>query len=100
MLQKADGQKMSQIRLYDFDGKTYEPLFDRRRLNSQHRLVFNIMQDGAWRTLYDLSQKTNCPEQSVSARLRDFRKQRFGGHTVERRRVTGGVFQYRLVVKH
>jgi hypothetical protein len=58
------------------------------------------MADGDWRTLHEISARTSDPLQSISARLRDFRKQKFGGHTLERRNISGGLFEYRLVVRH
>jgi len=67
--------------------------------------VFNAMRDGHWRTLEQLRFKlsfdmhNNMPVQSVSARLRDLRKDSFGGHEVKRRATdVRGLFEYRLVV--
>ena len=80
-----------------FDGETYEPKRDKARLQGQMREVFNLMIDGEWRTLNEISQETGAPEASVSARLRDLRKDKFGGHTVQRRRVAGGLYQYSLI---
>jgi len=40
-------------------------------------------------------------EGGVSARLRDFRKEKFGSHTVNRRRKAGGgTFEYQLIVNN
>ena len=62
--------------------------------------VFDAMRDGQWRTLEAISMSTGAPQASVSARLRDFRKEKFGGHHVERRRMKelGGLFEYRLAL--
>ena len=79
-----------------FDGSTYEPTLDQGRLNSQQSRVFDVMGDGEWRTLDQLSAATGDPTPSVSARLRDLRKPRFGGHQVDRRRRSPGLFEYRL----
>lgn len=79
------------------DGWTYDDGRDRIRLNAQHLRVYRAMEYGAWFSLSELSQWTGDPEASVSARLRDFRKPRFGGHTVERRHVEGGLWEYRLI---
>ena len=86
--------------LIDFDGKTYNPTLDKVRLNKQLTHVFQFMKDGLWHTLFAVSTCTGYPEASISARLRDLRKDRFGAHTVERRRRTdgGGTWEYRLVV--
>jgi hypothetical protein len=80
-----------------FDGDTFDPERDGVRLTKQHRDVWRYMQDERWHTLSAVSHGTGHPEASVSARLRDLRKRRFGGHTVERRYVTHGIWAYRLV---
>jgi len=79
-----------------FDGETFEPLRDEKRLGGQLRRVLRLMSDGAWRTLAEISLLTEAPESSVSARLRDARKERFGKHVVERRYLGNGLFEYRL----
>ena len=84
----------------DRDGSTYERPLDLARLNKQARIVWDVMCLGSWWTLEELADRTGAPEASISARLRDFRKDRFGGHTVERRRVGkkgSGRFEYRLL---
>lgn len=82
-----------------FDGQTYEEPRDGSRLRAQHQRVFEAMKDGAWRSLHALSKLTGDPEASVSARLRDLRKERFGGHQVDRRYVHQGLWEYRLTVQ-
>lgn len=82
-----------------FDGDTYVHERDCARLAEQTSLVFTAMQDGVYRTLHDISLLTGAPEASVSARLRDLRKARFGGHTVNRQYLGNGLFQYQLVVE-
>lgn len=88
---------LSQIELR-FDGKTYEHERDTNRLSKQLYAVLDLMKDGRWRTLPQIASHTNSPEASISARLRDLRKPRFGGHTVEREYVSRGTFQYRLIL--
>ncbi len=85
----------------DFDGDTFEPAQDGIRLSGQMRRVYSLMRDGQWRTLHEIAEATACLETAASARLRDFRKECFGGHTVERRRVPGrpGLFEYRLLLE-
>ena len=80
-----------------FDGKTYDPERDKERLKTQLFNVWRLMRDGRWRTLEQISRRVCCPEASVSARLRDFRKKKFGGHTVERAYVRRGLFKYRVI---
>lgn len=86
---------------FKFDGKTFSPEFDQERLKGQSQRVFNLMKDGVWRTLDEIHYETNDPQASISSRLRDFRKFKFGSHTVERRSRgirEHGVFEYRLIV--
>lgn len=71
---------------------------DTQRLTHQHDRLFKLMSDGRWRTLPGIAAVTKDPEASISAQLRHLRKPRFGGHTVERRRVEGGLWEYRLLV--
>ncbi len=79
-----------------FDGETYEPEHDEARLTGQLLRVYTLMRDGQWRGLSEISCEADCSEASASARLRDLRKARFGGLTVERQRLDGGLFRYRL----
>ena len=79
-----------------FDGKTYDPELDEVRLGRQVVRVFHLMRDGAWRTLAEIGDLTGDPQASISARLRDYRKPRYG-FVVERRRRNGaGTYEYRL----
>jgi hypothetical protein len=81
-----------------FDGSTFDAARDSARLGDQMAAVLSIMADGKWRTLAGIASETNAPEASVSARLRDLRKSRFGGHTVNREYLQRGLFQYQLLV--
>lgn len=80
----------------DFDGATYEPARDKDRLTAQLASVRMFMWDGDWHTLKQIATAVQCPEASASARLRDLRKPRFGAFTIERRRVTDGLHEYRM----
>lgn len=83
-----------------FDGSTYDPHLDCRRLSTQLEKVKQIMGDGKWRTLREIRLRfphnLEVSEASISARLRDCRKPRFGSFTVDRRRRQAGLFEYRL----
>lgn len=81
-----------------FDGATYVHDRDGNRLGAQYIRVFDVMKDGQFRSLKDIAAITGDPESSVSARLRDMRKERFGSHKVERRHVADGLFEYKLVL--
>jgi hypothetical protein len=78
-------------------GVTFNAMLDTQRLNKQAQDVFDVMADGKWHSLSEISKITGHPEASVSARLRDFRKQRFGGHRVERARIFSGWWLYQLI---
>jgi hypothetical protein len=83
-----------------FDGATFDKNLDQDRLTSQLIQVKNIMLDGEWRTLQEIHRLVaKGSESSCAARIRDLRKQRFGGYTIESRRLSGGTYQYRLVKK-
>ena len=69
--------------------------------NAQLSKVLALMLDGNWRTLEQIERATGASQASASARLRDFRKAKFGGHTVNRRRAAGawaGRYEYQLVL--
>lgn len=80
-----------------FDGRTYHPGQDYVRLNGQLERVALLMNDGLFRTLAEIAAKVGGTEASVSARLRDFRKTKYGAREVERERISGGLYRYRLV---
>ena len=84
-----------------FDGITYDPRFDHHRLTKQLDKVMYLMCDGLWRTLREIADHTDAPESSVSARLRDLRKPKFGGYNVERKRWAmgkgAGTWHYRVL---
>lgn len=81
---------------HHFDGTTFNPALDGPRLCRQLDAVRSVMASGAWLTLRQISIAAKCSEASASARLRDLRKQRFGGHMVARKRIAAGLFAYRL----
>lgn len=82
-----------------FNGPAYDHARDSARLGSQLLRVKHAMRDGRWRSLSHIAELTGDPEASISAQLRHLRKPRFGGHTVERRHVAGGLFEYRLLLQ-
>jgi len=91
----------------EFDGATYEAEKDRARLSAQLQAVFDLMRDGEWRTLDEIGiglfewSGVMAMTQGISARVRDLRKPKFGGYTVNRRRVVSrpaGLYEYQLIV--
>lgn len=80
-----------------FGGSTYDHERDFERLDNQFERVFELMRDGRFRSLSEIATETSSPPSSVSARLRDMRKPQFGEHTVNRRYVANGLYEYQLV---
>lgn len=79
-----------------FDGATFSQKRDGARLQRQLADVLKIMLDGQPHTLAEIARKTGHPESSVSARIRDLRKPKFGGYTVRREHVVNGLWSYRI----
>lgn len=79
--------------------ETYIEERDGVRLSKQREAVLDLMRDGRWRTLAEISAATSAPEASVSARLRDLRKQRYGSYQVDRAHVSRGLWRYRIAGK-
>ena len=79
-----------------FDGADYTPARDRVRLTGQMLRVLTLMADGRWRTLDIIASATGVPHASISAQLRNLRKERFGAYTVQRRHIRGGLYEYRI----
>jgi hypothetical protein len=71
---------------------------DHNRLAKQLGRVRTLMLDGCWRSLQEIADSTGDPPASVSARLRDLRKPRFGNYTVDRKSCGKGLFLYRIPV--
>ena len=85
-----------------FDGKTYDHALDGVRLTGNLAAIFALMKDGQWRTVSEVREGAGLGEGTeVTARFRDFRKKKFGGHVVDRRRrgeAKAGLFEYRVIV--
>lgn len=78
------------------DGETYDPDRDHERLALQRGRVYRALRRGDWWTLADLAREAHAPEASVSARIRDLRKPRFGAFTIDKRYAGNGLWEYRL----
>lgn len=94
-----------------FDGDTFDPEKDYKRLRSQLDRVKFAMIDGQFLTLGEIAASTksmaarfglevNDSEAGISARIRDLRKEKFGGapyHVESRRRgdEKRGLWEYR-----
>lgn len=86
-----------------FDGPDYSQEHDQKRLTGQLLRIFNLMKDGNWRTLSEITEATGDPQASISAQIRHLRKPRFGSHTVYKRHKgepCNGLWEYRVVVNY
>ena len=83
---------------HDIDGLTYEADRDHKRLATLHERVFNQMSDGQWWTLGYLALLTGGSENGIAARIRDFRKPKFGGYEVPKRYRGDGLWEYCLML--
>jgi len=79
-----------------FDGVTINDERDNGRLQEQLTEVRLLVTNMGWWTLGEIARATGYPEASVSARLRDLRKAKFGGYSVERKYVSKGLWAYRV----
>lgn len=82
-----------------FGGITAKRALDDYRLKSLLHRVYRLMYDHRWRTLAEIQKEVGGSEAGVSARLRDLRKEKFGGHVIEKRRKgegKRGLWSYRM----
>jgi hypothetical protein len=96
--QPDDGGPLFAKKPMRFDGADYVHERDSHRLTGQILEIYALMSDGRWRTLAAIESATGAPQASVSAQLRNLRKKRFGEHTIDRRHVGGGLYEYRIHV--
>ncbi|WP_313515580.1 hypothetical protein [Sphingobacterium sp.] len=92
-----------------FAGSDFDKFVDYRRLKTQIDRVFALMKDSKWRTLQEIQRELgdrypnkHFPESSISAQLRNLRKEYGGFHTINKRRrgkVSNGTFEYQLEVR-
>lgn len=84
-----------------FGGESYRPK-DHKPLKKQLDAVRSIMLAGGWHTLGELKARLErdngliTTEASVSARLRDLRKLKYGAYMIDRRPREGRLYEYRL----
>ncbi len=80
-----------------FDGHAYVAGRDHDRLTHQLDRIRDLMLDGRWRTVEQISVITGDPQTSASAQLRNLRKERFGSYILEKRHIARGLFEYRIL---
>jgi len=87
-----------------FDGAFFDFEIDHSRLTKQMGLIFLVILDGKFKSVIQIQEEIlnrfykRCAQTSISAILRDFRKTKWGEHTVNTRRVKDtGLFEYQFI---
>tara|TARA_R110000822_G_scaffold169_2_gene810 strand:- start:912 stop:1178 length:267 start_codon:yes stop_codon:yes gene_type:complete len=81
---------------YRFDGSDYQPERDNSRLTGQILRIYEFMSDKKWHTLHEIAENTGDAEASISAQLRNLRKDRFGKFNVQREYIKAGLYKYKV----
>ena len=79
-----------------FNGSDYIPERDDERLRGQQLEIWELMRDGAWRSLSQIASILGYGEASVSAQLRHLRKPRFGCFVVDKQHQGKGLYLYQV----
>lgn len=58
--------------------------------------TFELMRDGQWRTLTDISSETGDDPRRIASRLRDLRMTQYGGYSIDTQQQSAYVWKYRL----
>jgi len=83
---------------WKFDGHDYDHGRDCIRLTGQLERVFECLSDGEYKTFDDIRVVTGDPVTSISAQIRNLRKDKFGGHTIDRMHCGNGLYKYRMTI--
>lgn len=79
-----------------FDGSTYVPALDYRRLTGSQAKVHALLQDGEHHTDVEISGVAGCKQTAAGARARDLRKKKYGNFNVQCTPFGQGLWKYRL----
>ena len=82
-----------------FQGSDYDEALDGPRLTGQILRIREAIEGAGYLTLEEIQQRTRDPQASISAQLRNLRKDSNGGHTVDKRRrgkPGAGCWEYRF----
>ena len=83
----------------EFDGDDYVSRRDKPRLTLQIHQVRMYMENNDWLSVKQISDDLNFPEASVSAQIRNLRKEKFGNRIGERRYQGNGLYEFKLMPK-
>jgi biotin operon repressor len=78
-----------------FDGSDVKPE-DTPRLQKQLDVILLLMMDEEYRSLQEITDITGYPHSSVSAQLRNLRKEKHGGYVVNKTNKGDGYFEYQV----
>ena len=82
--------------MVSFDGADIDQERDEPRLNRQMNIIRTRMENAGWLSVQQISRELGYPETSVSAQIRNLRKDKFGGRYVERRYQGNGLYEFKL----
>ncbi len=80
-----------------FDGNDYVHERDKERLGTQLDQIREFMEGKEYLTLQEISDATGHPHSSVSAQIRNLRKERFGSRVIDRKHISNGLYSYKLM---
>jgi DNA-binding transcriptional MerR regulator len=80
-----------------FDGDDYVHDRDKKRLGTQLDQIRDFMEGKEYLTLQEISDATGHPHSSVSAQIRNLRKERFGSRVIDRKYISNGLYSYKLM---
>lgn len=84
----------------EFKGHQFVKKLDEKRLATQIWRIFFFMRDSHWRTVDEIHDALGYPHNSIQANVRNLRKEKNGGHTVNTRRrgdPVHGLFEFQLI---
>jgi len=79
-----------------FDGDDYVEERDYKRLKTQLEVITEYMEDAGFKTLDEIARDTGYRSASISAQLRNLRKEKFGSRNVSRKHIGNGLYSYKL----
>jgi transcriptional antiterminator len=83
----------------EFDGDDYDSDRDKERLTKQRDKIRMYMEGRNYLTVKEVAEVLNYPENSVSAQMRNLRKEKFGGRIVHREYFGNGLYKFKLMPK-
>ena len=79
-----------------FNGDDYVEERDYKRLKTQLEVIKEYMEGAGFKTLDEIAKDTGYRSASISAQLRNLRKEKFGNRNVSRNHLGNGLYSYKL----